>query len=141
MRLRTAILGLGALTAFSSMVASSAWAHHAFAAEFDVEKPVSLRGKVVKMEWINPHSWIHIAVVDEDTGQTNEWMIECGPPNGLIRRGFTKASLPAGAEIIVTGWQARDDSFRANGSSITFADGKRLFLGSSNNAGAGAAAN
>jgi Family of unknown function (DUF6152) len=138
MRLRTVILGVCALAAFASMAASSAWAHHAFAAEFDVEKPVSLRGTVVRMEWINPHSWIHIAVVDEDTGQTNEWMIECGPPNGLIRRGFTKASLPAGAEIIVTGWRARDDSFRANGSSITFADGQRLFLGSSNNAGAGA---
>ena len=113
------------------LAASSAWAHHAFAAEFDVNKPLSLRGKVVKMEWINPHSWIHIAVADE-TGKVNEWMIECGPPNGLLRRGFTKASLPEGTEILVTGWRAKDDSFRANGSNITLPDGTKLFLGSSN---------
>jgi hypothetical protein len=125
-------MGLGIL-----MAASSARAHHAFAAEFDVTKPVELRGKVVKMEWINPHSWIHIAVADEKTGKMNEWMIECGPPNGLLRRGFTKASLPAGTEILVLGWQAKDDSFRANGSSITLPDGIKLFLGSSNDPNAG----
>ncbi len=132
MRTRFAAMGLGIL-----MAASSAWAHHAFAAEFDVTKPVELRGKVVKMEWINPHSWIHIAVADEKTGKMNEWMIECGPPNGLLRRGFTKASLPAGTEILVLGWQAKDDSFRANGSSITLPDGSKLFLGSSNDPNAG----
>jgi hypothetical protein len=125
-------MGLGIL-----MAASSARAHHAFAAEFDVTKPVELRGKVVKMEWINPHCWIHIAVADEKTGKMNEWMIECGPPNGLLRRGFTKASLPAGTEILVLGWQAKDDSFRANGSSITLPDGIKLFLGSSNDPNAG----
>ncbi len=122
---KLAALALGLLLAVSS-----AWAHHAFAAEFDVNKPLNLRGKVVKMEWINPHSWIHIAVPDE-TGKVNEWMIECCPPNGLLRRGFTKASLPAGTEILVTGWRAKDDSFRANGSEITLPDGSRLFLGSS----------
>jgi hypothetical protein len=132
MKLKLAAMGVGLLIA-----ASSAWAHHAFAAEFDVEKPVQLRGKVVKMEWINPHSWIHIAVSDEKTGKVNEWMIECGPPNGLLRRGFTKASLPAGTEILVVGWQAKDDSFRANGSSITLPDGSKLFLGSSNDADKG----
>jgi Family of unknown function (DUF6152) len=113
------------------LAASSAWAHHAFAAEFDVNKPLTLHGKVVRMEWINPHSWIHIAVPDQ-TGKVTEWMIECGPPNGLLRRGFTKASLPVGTEIVVTGWQAKDDSFRANGSNITLPDGSKLFLGSSN---------
>jgi hypothetical protein len=118
------ILGLG-------LTASATWAHHAFAAEFDVNKPLNLRGKVVRMEWINPHSWIHINVLDEKTGKMNEWMIECGPPNGLLRRGFTKASLPEGTEILVVGWQAKDESFRANGSSITLPDGSRLFLGSS----------
>lgn len=126
MRTRLAVLGLGML-----MAVSSAWAHHAFAAEFDVNKPLELRGKVVRMEWINPHSWIHIQVADAKTGKTNEWMIECGPPNGLLRRGFTKASLPAGTEIVVVGWQAKDESFRANGSSITLPDGSKLFLGSS----------
>ncbi|MEI9815149.1 MAG: DUF6152 family protein [Acidobacteriota bacterium] len=126
-------LVLGVVTA-----ASSAWAHHAFAAEFDVTKPLTLKGKVTKMEWINPHSWIHIAVVDEKTGVTNNWMIECGPPNGLLRRGFTKESLPKGTEILVTGWQAKDDSFRANGSNITLPDGKKIFLGSSNQGAEGA---
>jgi hypothetical protein len=132
MKRKAAAISLGIL-----MAASSAWAHHAFAAEFDVDKPVQLHGKVVKMEWINPHSWIHIAVPDEKTGKVNEWMIECGPPNGLLRRGFTKASLPAGTEIVVLGWQAKDDSFRANGSSITLPDGSKLFLGSSNESNAG----
>jgi Family of unknown function (DUF6152) len=133
MRSTTATLALSAL-----MISSSVSAHHSFAAEFDVDKPVSLRGTVTKMEWINPHSWIHVAVVDEETGATNEWMIECGPPNGLIRRGFTKASLPPGTEIVITGWQAKDDSFRANGSNITLPDGSKLFLGSSNNDDPGA---
>jgi hypothetical protein len=127
MKTRLLGLGLGVL-----MAVSSAWAHHAFAAEFDEKKPLQLRGKVVRMEWINPHSWIHIAVTDDKTGVVNEWMIECGPPNGLLRRGFTKASLPPGTEILVSGWQAKDDSFRANGSSITLPDGSKVFLGSSN---------
>jgi hypothetical protein len=133
-KVTAASLGLAVL-----MSASAASAHHSFAAEFDINKPVSLRGKVVKMEWINPHSWIHVAVMDDETGETHEWMIECGPPNGLIRRGFTKASLLPGTEIVVDGWQARDDSYRANGSSITLTDGTRLFLGSSNKAAPGAA--
>lgn len=101
-----------------------------------MNKPLTLKGKVTKMEWINPH--IHIAVVDGKPGQTNEWMIECGPPNGLIRRGFTKESLPKGTEVTVTGWQAKDDSFRANGRNIVTADGKKLFLGSSNQQAEGA---
>lgn len=132
MKMKLAALGLGIL-----MAASSAWAHHAFAAEFDENKPLQLRGKVTRMEWINPHSWIHIAVPDEKTGKVNEWMIECGPPNGLLRRGFTKASLPPGTEILVVGWQAKDDSLRANGSSITLPDGSKLFLGTSKDSATG----
>jgi hypothetical protein len=105
-------------------------AHHAFAAEFDVNKPVKLRGTVVKIEMVNPHSWIHVAVKSPD-GTTTEWMIEGGSPNALIRHGFTKAALPVGTEVIFEGYQAKDGSPRANGRDITFPDGKKIFLGSS----------
>jgi hypothetical protein len=118
--------------------ATAIHAHHAFAAEFDVKKPLNLRGKVTKMEWINPHAWIHIDVTAEN-GKTESWMVECGAPNGLLRRGFSKASLPAGTEILVTGWRAKDDSNRMNGSDVTLPDGKKLFLGSSNSDAPGAA--
>jgi len=106
-------------------------AHHAFAAEFDSNKPVKLRGTVTKMDWINPHSWIHIDVKNAD-GTVTSWMIECGSPNTLFRRGFTKESLPAGVEVIVDGYLAKDGGSRANGRDVTFTDGKKLFLGSSN---------
>ncbi len=115
------------------------WAHHAFAAEFDANKPLKLQGTVTKMEWINPHAWIHINVKGAD-GAMTEWMVECGAPNGLLRRGFTKASLPVGTEIVVGGWQAKDGSFRANGSDLTLPDGKKLFVGSSNTGAPGTAA-
>ena len=105
-------------------------AHHAFVAEFDAKKPVKLRGTVTKMEWINPHAWIHIDVKDAD-GKVTSWMVEGGTPNTLFRRGFTKDSLAAGTEIVVDGYQAKDGSNRANGRDITFPDGKKLFLGSS----------
>ena len=105
-------------------------AHHSFAAEFDAKKPVKLRGTVVKMEWINPHSWIHIAVKNDD-GTTSTWMVEGGAPNALIRRGWNRNSLPPGTEILVEGFQAKDGANRANGRDITFPDGKKLFVGSS----------
>ena len=108
----------------------SAAAHHAFAAEFDAKKPISLRGTVTRMEWINPHTWIHLDVKKAD-GKVERWMIEGGPPNALFRRGFTKESLPVGAVILVEGFRAKDGSTRGNGRDITFADGRRLFLGSS----------
>jgi hypothetical protein len=107
------------------------WAHHAFAAEFDQKKPVKLVGTVTGMEWINPHSWIHIAV-PQPGGKTIEWMVEGGSPNIMLRRGFTKRSLEVGTEITVEGYQAKNGEFKANGSSITFKDGKRLFVGGSN---------
>lgn len=106
------------------------WAHHAFAAEFDANKPVKFRGVVTKMEWINPHAWIHIDVKD-DNGAVTSWMIEAAAPNALLRRGWTKQSLPAGTEILVEGYQAKDGQNRANGSIITFTDGRKLFVGSS----------
>ena len=106
-----------------------AWAHHAFAAEFDINKPVKLQGTVTQIEWINPHAWIHLDVKNQD-GTTTSWMIEAGAPNGLLRRGFNKASLPPGTDIVVEGWQAKDGTNRANGSNITYPDGKKLFIGS-----------
>jgi hypothetical protein len=106
-----------------------AWAHHSFAAEFDVTKPVKLEGTVTKMEWINPHSWIHIDVKNPDGAVTN-WMVEGGSPNALLRRGFTKHSLEPGTQIVVEGYQAKDGANRANGRDLTFPDGKKLFLGS-----------
>lgn len=108
----------------------SAAAHHAFAAEFDAQKPVSLKGKVTKMDWINPHAWIHIDVTGAD-GSVEKWMIEGGAPNALLRRGFSKESLLPGTEISVTGFQAKNGTKRANGFNITLADGKVLFVGSS----------
>jgi hypothetical protein len=105
-------------------------AHHSFSAEFDESKPVTLQGKVTKMEWINPHSWIHIEVIGED-GKVLPWMIEAGTPNTMVRRGFTRASLEPGTEIIVQGFLSKDGANRANGFSITFTDGRRLFVGGS----------
>lgn len=106
------------------------FAHHAFAAEFDAKRPVKLRGTVTRMEWINPHAWIHIDVKDPN-GKAVNWMIEAGTPNTLFRRGFTKDSLMPGTEIFVDGYQSKDGSNRANGRDVTFPDGRKLFLGSS----------
>jgi hypothetical protein len=106
------------------------WAHHSFAAEFDAEKPVKFRGTVVKMEWINPHAWIQLDVKSDD-GKLTRWAIEAAAPNALLRRGWNKNSLLPGAEIYVEGYQAKDGSTRANGSIITFTDGRKLFVGSS----------
>ena len=118
--------------ALLTLIASApALAHHSFAAEFDAKKPVKLRGTVVKMEWINPHSWIHMDVKDPVTGKVERWMIEGGAPNALLRRGWTKNSLPEGTEILVEGFQAKDGANRANGRDITFPDGRKLFVGSS----------
>jgi hypothetical protein len=114
----------------SLAAARPALSHHAFAAEFDAKKPVKLRGTVTKMEWINPHAWIHIDVKKPD-GTVEEWMIEAGTPNTLLRRGFTRESLKAGTEVIVDGYQSKDGSLRANGRDITLPNGQTLFLGGS----------
>src|SRR5437870_7099594 len=105
-------------------------AHHAFSAEFDANRPVQLEGVVTRMEWVNPHAWIHIDVKKPD-GTVEKWMIEGGTPNTLLRRGFTKNSLAIGTEIKVDGYQAKDGSMRGNGRDLTLPDGKKLFMGSS----------
>jgi hypothetical protein len=107
-----------------------ATAHHSFAAEFDASKPVQLRGTIVRVEWINPHTWMHIDVKEAD-GRVVRWMIEGGTPNTLLRRGLTRTSLPEGTEILVDGYRAKNGSNRANGRDITFPDGRKLFMGSS----------
>jgi hypothetical protein len=112
------------------LAAVPVWAHHAFAAEFDGNKLVKLRGTVTKMEWINPHAWLHIDVKGAN-GSVVSWAIELGPPNALIKRGWTKKDVPAGIELLVDGYQSKDGAMRANGREITFPDGKKLFAGSS----------
>jgi Family of unknown function (DUF6152) len=104
-------------------------AHHAFAAEFDAQKPIKLEGTVTQVEWINPHAWIHIDVKKPD-GTVEQWMIEGGTPNTLFRRGVTKNSLPAGTVIVVDGYQAKDGTLKANGRDLTLRDGRKLFIGS-----------
>lgn len=101
-------------------------AHHAFSAEFDADAPIHLEGTVVKMEWINPHAWVHVELEDGTV-----WMVEGGTPNTLLRRGFSKNSLLPGTEIIVDGYQAKDGSNKGNGRDLTFKDGSKLFMGSS----------
>ena len=108
----------------------AAQAHHSFAAEFDINRPIHLEGAVTRMEWSNPHSWVHLEVVTA-SGEVQQWKVEGGAPNALIRRGWNRNSLPAGTRIKVEGYQARDGGFRANGRNITMEDGSQLFVGSS----------
>ena len=129
MRTTVVFVGVGVALLVGGAVVP-VWAHHAFAAEFDAQSPIELNGTVVRMEWVNPHTWIHIDVTRPD-GSQERWMIEGGPPTSLLRRGFTKASLLAGTEVFVEGFRAKDGSQKANGRDVTFADGSKLFLGSS----------
>lgn len=129
MRATTAVAIAGALLVLAGS-AGSASAHHAFAAEFDADRPVQFEGTVVRMEWVNPHVWIHLEV-DLPDGTTDRWAFEGGTPNVLFRRGFTRRSLDLGTRVVVDGYQAKDGTNRANGRDLTFTDGTKLFLGSS----------
>ena len=130
MRRLAVLSGVALLTALLSVLSGPVAAHHAFSAEFDAKKPVKLRGVVTKMEWVNPHSWIHIDVKTPD-GKTESWMVEAGPPGALVRRGWNRDSIPPGIEVLVEGYQAKDGTNKANGRDVTLPDGKRLFVGSS----------
>jgi Family of unknown function (DUF6152) len=126
-KLAIAVAGIGLYLAGTNVPLA---AHHAFAAEFDANRPVEFTGVVTKMEWVNPHVWIHLDVKKPD-GSTEQWKFEAGTPNVLFRRGFTKESLLPGTQVKVDGYQAKDGTRRANGRDLTFADGRKLFLGSS----------
>ena len=133
--MRTRLVGVLGSALLVVVVTVPAHAHHSFAAEFDAAKPITLRGVVKKMEWINPHSWLTLEVKNPD-GSTATWEVEAGAPNAMFRRGFTRNSLPIGTEVVVTGFQAKDGKQRANGRDLRFADGKLLFMGSSGTPGA-----
>jgi hypothetical protein len=128
---------IAALSALALLSGVPAFAHHSFAAEYDSSKPITLKGTVVKMEWVNPHSWLHIAVMGPD-GKTVEWNCETAPPNGLYRQGWRRNSLKEGDQVTVEGFQAKDNSATLSARSVTTADGKRMFAGTADDNGPGA---
>ena len=128
-RMRISFLGVAAGTALAA-VSAPTFAHHSFAAEFDINRPIQFDGIVTKMEFSNPHSWLHIEVTT-DTGEKQEWAVEGGAPNALMRNGWNRNSVQPGTKVHVEGFQAKDRSFRASGREITLPDGHSLFMGSS----------
>ena len=129
-RLTAAVATVAATVIGLVLATAPARAHHAFSAEFDADRPILLEGKVVRVEWINPHSWIHIEVVNDD-GTKDVWMMEAGTPNTLFRRGMKPDSLPIGTAVVIRGYQAKSGALAGAGRDITYADGRKMFLGSS----------
>jgi hypothetical protein len=131
MRMKLAVPAVAIVLGVALLLTSApALAHHAFAAEFDVNKPLTLKGSLLKWDMVNPHSWFHITVKEKD-GKTTTWLVEGGSPNQLIRMGVTKNTVPIGTELVVEGYQAKDGTAKAVGRNFVLADGKRLFLGGS----------
>ncbi|MGI9627324.1 MAG: DUF6152 family protein [Longimicrobiales bacterium] len=126
LRSTAAVIGVAGLLLGST----HSWAHHSFTAEFDADRPVVLRGPITKLEWVNPHAWIHLEHTNE-AGEKEQWMVEGGTPNTLLRRGLNRKSLQPGNVIVVRGFQAKDRSNRANGRDVAFEDGRKIFMGSS----------
>ncbi|MCI5045101.1 MAG: DUF6152 family protein [Aquisalinus sp.] len=134
MSLRTTLLACSVAASAACAALGAAYAHHAFSAEFDANAPVLLRGEITRVEWVNPHAWVHLAAEEED-GTTTAWMVEGGTPNTLLRNGLNRNTLKIGTEIIVRGYQSKDricePACKANGRDITFTDGQKIFMGSS----------
>ena len=128
--LRQSLRTVAVLVLAMLVAPQSTQAHHAFGAEFDPNRPVVLRGPVTRVEWVNPHAWIHLEHTNED-GTKQIWAVEGGTPNTLLRRGINRRSLEVGTVIVVDGYQSKDRSPKANGRDITFTDGRKLFMGSS----------
>jgi hypothetical protein len=131
---KTGFRTFGAIAALATLMTGTLLAHHSFTAEFDQKKPLKLTGKVTEMKFSNPHSWIYIDV--ETDGKIVNWACETGAANALIRRGWKRTDLPAGTQLVVDGWQARNGTATLNVSTVTFTDGRRLFAGSSNESAA-----
>jgi hypothetical protein len=130
MRLKQLAATVAAASCGLMLAASVASAHHAFAAEFDANKPVKLSGTITQIEWINPHAWLHMDVKGPD-GKIQKWEIELAAPNGLIRRGWTKSSVPSGTEVLILGYASKDGTHKANAREANFPDGRKMFVGSS----------